>query len=207
MFFLFHGILYPQVSDILNIEIIAGEVNINSKKLIFEKEKIISILGTPDRVEKITKKHNVSRKNIEGTPDIYDNRVVEVEDTYLIYDKYGLIFCTSNGIYTTDELTNFIIFFKNKREFDNKVICDFEPVNKFKGVLKINRETVQDAEKIIPENITFKTDSFNLYMRKFGTACYVMQIDMIYSFSEVPNIEIYLNNGSEQKVSCVLIKL
>jgi hypothetical protein len=148
----------------------------------------------------------MSEKTHDGRNDSSHDQVVEVEDSYLIYDKFGFIFCTSNGSFTTDELTKFIIFFPNKREFDNKVISDFEPAKKFSGTLTINGVELSPKEQIVSDKITYKTDSFKLFKRVFAPTSYMTEIDMIYSYSEQPYMEIYLNNGSAKKVSSIVIR-
>ncbi|MFH2142971.1 MAG: hypothetical protein ABIJ97_11145, partial [Bacteroidota bacterium] len=198
--------IYSQTEDLIKINVSSEKISINDNPLIFSMEKIKEILGEPSRIKKTKKERYVTRKNIEGHNIGAGDRIVKVEDTYMIYDQYGLIFCTSNGIYTTNELSRLIVFFPNKREFDNRGICDFEPVNRFKGALIVNGEELSSTEKIIPDNITYKTDTFRLFKRVFGTASFAMEIDMIYTFSASPYMEIYLNNGSAKKISTVVIK-
>ncbi|HBX53659.1 MAG: hypothetical protein A2275_03720 [Bacteroidetes bacterium RIFOXYA12_FULL_35_11] len=206
MAFVFYYLsVFSQQSQV-DIKITGKTIYINSRKLIFEKDSILSVLGKPDRIEKKTKSHHITEKNADGENDSSHDRIVEVDDTYFIYDKLGLIFCTANGIYTTEGLTRFIIFFPNKREFDNRKIYDFEPKQKYRGTFEIDNEIVPVDKKILPPGINYKTDSFLLYKRSFGPASIATKIDKIYSFKTLPYIELYLNNGKEGKLSYAVIR-
>ena len=181
-------------------------VEIRGHKLLNNKwEHIKSILGKPDRVEKIKKLVRIEAWPYEkgGKRHSY---LKERINYYYIYDKLGFMLKVDNKKSSYNKNPNYlIIVYKNRREFNNKEKLKFLPKIKYKSSLRINEIIVNPDLPITNKEINFKTGKFLLFGRKFSPTSYAMMIDSIYAFERKPGIRIYLNNNRDKKVSYIEI--
>jgi hypothetical protein len=185
----------------IQINTINGTIQINNKNLIiYSIDSIQKILGKPDRIE--THKFNSYIEEFpanEGDSPYIHHFVVT--NYYFIYDQLGIMFYTNNSEYGTKEPVRCSIYFKNKRTFSNKEPLPYEPKNMFSGILKINGEIVNPDNRIIPENINYLTDAFDLFKTLFSPTSIAMVIDGIYAFKSKPYLYFFLDNEKDQRAS------
>ncbi len=169
----------------------------------YEIKSIESIIGKPDRIKTHTFKSYYEEFGYDNNPPT--SIPITVTDYYYIYDKLGIMFYTNNGRFTSKEAVCFSVHFINKRTFTNTKALPYSPLNPFKGVLKINGNTVSAIEKIVPPDVNYNTNEFKLFDMLFGPTSIATVIDSLYSVKCIPNIFLYLDNEKDQRISYVVL--
>ncbi len=161
------------------------------------------IIGKPDRV----KTHTFKSYYEEFGAEKMARTVVPitVTDYYYIYDKLGIMFYTHNGMSVSKNPDKFSIHFKNKRTFTNIAALPYVPVSTFKGLLKINADTLSATKKLIPGGVNYQTETIDLFHTTFGATSVAMVIDGLYSKSTQPSVLLYLDSEKEQRISYVVV--
>ena len=194
----------PAAQQALVIEVNTNENNviINGRALIFTRDSIIGILGKPGRTEQLK---SMERYEEYGGPNGNTSDMVEVENHFMIYDDLGLVFRTRNGFMDRSKDPEVMfIYTKNKRSFDNRVICEKEPSSRFAGTIMINGEKPPLDKTFLPAEANYQTETLTLFKRNFGLTSYATQVDGIYSYSS-PVTSIYLDNANSRKASVIAI--
>lgn len=164
-------------------------------------KQIVATLGKPDRVETQIRKSRYEEHDYKGEPST--STIIKVTDTYHIYDALGLVFFTSASLHKSGN-KKIIIYFR-KRSFTNTRKLAFVPQKAFSGKLQINGKAVPVNDKLVPQNVDYNTDKFELWGTSFGAASISTKIDRLYSQQAKPYLMFYLDAVEAQRVSYVEI--
>ena len=163
----------------------------------YNLKQITAVLGKPDRMETHSRKARYERFGHKSTKRT--STMVDVTDSYHIYDDLGTMFFTSASIVKSGN-SKLIIYFK-KRQFTNTQNLAFVPNKGFRGVLQINEKTVPADKKLLPKNVDYNTRKFDLWSTAFGPTSTGAVIDRLYSQEAKPYLMFYLDAPKTQRVS------
>lgn len=193
----------PTVANI-QINTIDSTVKVNGTILkTYELNNLKKIIGKPDRVKIAVTKSYYEESGGGGLPPT--STLIKVTNYYYIYDKLGIMFFTDNGKYAIKEPEKFSIHFRNKRTFTNTALLPFTPVNSFKGIMTINKDTMSTTKKIIPAGVDYNTKEFSLFNLLFGPTSITTIIDGLYSWHSEPYIFLFLDTPKDQRISYIVI--
>lgn len=165
---------------------------------------INKIFGKPDRTEEHSFDSYIEEFPLHKgeSPTTYP---VKVKNFYYIYDKLGIVFYTQNGEVAIKEPTRCNVYFKNKRSFTNTNDLPFKPKTNFTGIFCINGDTINTNKNLVPENVNYKTNKFDLFHILFAPTSYTAIIDSIYCYESRPYMQFFLDGEKTQRISYIMM--
>lgn len=204
------GLLFaPTKKDMvpLSIAISTTDSNITIKGRSFKTHELAALqvrLGKPDRIKQYQHFIRYEEYGFDDQPPTSSQ--IAVTDYYYIYDKWGIMLYTSNGLDHSKVPVKMSVHFANKRTFTNTALPPYSPITAFTGKLTINAITVSPAIKPVPDSIHYRSKDFRLYNMLFGVASISTVIDRLYSVGTQPYLLLYLDNEKSRKISYIEIE-